>query len=115
LEERQFLDLNKIKYYEFGKFEDNEFLCDSLMEFANGGDGVYVSFDIDVVDPAFAPSTGHLEPGGFSSREILYFAKRFALLKKLKAVDIVEIDCVKDKEKDNVTVKLGAGILREFV
>ena len=117
LEERRFLDSKRIKYFEFGKFEDNELLCDSIMEFArkNRDSKVYLSIDIDVVDPAFAPSTGYLEPGGFTSREILYFAKRLAKLPNLLAVDIVEIDCESDINKGNVTVKLGARILGVFL
>ncbi len=116
LEERRFLDSNKIKYFEMGKFENFEFLCDSVMEFVNQPDSkVYVSIDIDVVDPAFAPSTGYLEPGGFSSREILYFVRRLSKMRGLRAVDIVEIDSEGDKKKGNVTVRLGARILWEFL
>jgi arginase family enzyme len=116
LEERAFLDKNNVRYIELSKMEDLEVVCDGVMEFVNKPDAkIYVSFDIDVVDPAFAPSTGCLEPGGFSSREIIYFARRLAKLKGLKAVDIVEVDCEKDKERENVTVKLAVGILEEFL
>ncbi|MEA3329869.1 MAG: arginase family protein [Nanoarchaeota archaeon] len=116
LEERRFLNLRGIKYIEMEKIQDFEIFCDGIMEFANKKNAnVYLSIDIDIVDPAFAPSTGYLEPGGFSAREILYFAKRLALLKSLKAIDIVEIDCEKDKQKENITVKLGARILQEFL
>ena len=116
LEERAFLDKNNVRYIELSKMEDFEIVCDGVMEFVNKPDAkIYVSFDIDVVDPAFAPSTGCLEPGGFSSREIIYFARRLAKLKGLKAVDIVEVDCEKDKERENVTVKLAVGILEEFL
>lgn len=31
---------------------------------------VYLSVDIDVLDPAFAPATGTIEPGGWSTREV---------------------------------------------
>jgi arginase family enzyme len=116
LEERQFLDKNKIKYYELSKIENFDVFCDSIMEFVNNHNSkIYVSFDIDSVDPAFAPSTGYLEPGGFTSREILYFAKRLAKLRGLKAVDLVEIDCETDKSKGNMTVKLGAKIIEGFL
>lgn len=114
LEERAFLDKSRIKYYEVDKIEDFEIVCDSAMEFANSGK-TYVSFDIDVVDPAFAPSTGYIEPGGMSSREILYFARRLAKTKKIVAVDLVEIDSEADTERGNVTVKLGAKIVNEFL
>lgn len=116
LEERRFLDSRGIKYYEMERVEDLEVLCDFVMEFVNGIDKkVYVSFDIDVVDPAFAPSTGYPEPGGFNSREILYFARRISKLKGLKGVDVVEIDSESDKARGNISVKLGAKIVKEFL
>ena len=117
LEERQFLDSQNITHWEMGKFSDMEILCDSLMEFVNKPNAsFYLSLDIDAVDPAFAPSTGYLEPGGFTSREILYFIQRITMLKNLKALDIVEIDSEKDQEKNNsITIKLGARILKEAI
>src|SRR3989344_2565685 len=53
--------------------------CDDVMEFCGQFDSLYLSLDIDVVDPAFAPGTGHLEPGGLTSRELLYFVQRMRL------------------------------------
>jgi len=114
LEERRYLDEKKVRYFEVDKIEDFEAVCDSVMEFANSGK-TYISFDIDVIDPAFAPSTGYLEPGGMSSREILYFARRIAKTKNIIAVDLVEIDSESDKDKKNITVKLGAKIINEFL
>jgi agmatinase len=49
---------------------------------------VYVSVDIDVLDPAFAPGTGTPEAGGFTSRELL------AVLRGLADVDLVGADVV---------------------
>ena len=40
--------------------------CEILMELASKKE-LYVSIDIDVIDPAFAPATGYLEPGGLSA------------------------------------------------
>ena len=49
---------------------------------------VYISIDIDVLDPAFAPGTGTPEAGGFSSRELIH------LLRGLKGLNIVGADVV---------------------
>jgi agmatinase len=49
---------------------------------------VYVSVDIDVLDPAFAPGTGTPEAGGVSSRELL------AILRGLRGLDLVGADVV---------------------
>ena len=51
---------------------------------------VYVSVDIDVLDPAFAPGTGTPEAGGLSSRELLAILRGFAGL-RLVGADIVEV------------------------
>jgi agmatinase len=53
------------------------------------GDGpVYMSVDIDVLDPAYAPGTGTPEPAGLTSREL------FATLRGLVGIDIVGADIV---------------------
>ena len=91
--------------------------CDSIMEFANGIDKeVYLSVDIDILDPAFAPATGYKEPGGLTTRELLYILQRINKLKNLRALDIVEINEQLDKEKySRMTTKIGAKILSEFL
>lgn len=75
-----------------------------------GARPVYLTLDIDVVDPAFAPGTGTPEPGGFSSRELLQAMHSF---KELQVVgfDLVEISPPYEKG-DNTSI-LGAKIIRE--
>lgn len=51
---------------------------------------VYVSVDIDVLDPAFAPGTGTPEAGGLTSRELLAILRAFAGL-DLVGADLVEV------------------------
>lgn len=51
---------------------------------------VYVSIDIDVLDPAYAPGTGTPEAGGLTSRELLQILRGFADL-NLVGADIVEV------------------------
>ncbi|WP_270887389.1 agmatinase [Pedococcus sp. 5OH_020] len=55
-----------------------------------GSAPVYVSLDIDVLDPAFAPGTGTPEAGGLTSRELLNILRSFADL-NLVGADIVEV------------------------
>ena len=55
-----------------------------------GGRPVYVSVDIDVLDPAHAPGTGTPEAGGLTSRELLAVLRSFAQL-NLVGADIVEV------------------------
>jgi len=55
-----------------------------------GDKPVYVSIDIDVLDPAFAPGTGTPEIGGLTSREMLKLIRSLDVL-NLVGVDIVEV------------------------
>ena len=74
------------------------------------GKPVYISLDIDVLDPAFAPGTGTPEPGGCTSREI--FRAIFAM-KELNVVgmDLVEVAPAYDQSER--TAILAAKIVRE--
>ncbi len=87
-------------------------IMDSAMIIARKWEALYISVDIDAVDPAFAPGTGYPEPGGFTSRELLYCLGRLKLLQNLKAVDLVEVNPRLDIEGS--TVRLAAKILSEF-
>jgi len=51
---------------------------------------VYVSLDIDVLDPAFAPGTGTPEPGGLTSRELIHFLRELYRL-QVVGFDVVEV------------------------
>jgi len=55
---------------------------------AHGNPPVYVSLDIDCLDPAFAPGTGTPEPGGMSSNQVL------SILEELVDLPFVGMDCV---------------------
>ena len=52
---------------------------------------VYLSIDIDVLDPAFAPGTGTPEAGGMTSRELLAVLRTFSTL-NLVGADVVEVE-----------------------
>ena len=113
-EEIAFLQKHKIKYYTMKQLsnEDHKIQCDEIMSIARTWDGFYLSIDIDVLDPAFAPGTGYAEPGGMSTRELLYFIQRLKLLKNLKAVDIVEVNPTLDL--NDATSKVAAKLVMEL-
>ena len=112
-DELAFLKEKGIRAINIGRFLGNiEHVCDSIMEFSNGKE-LYVSIDIDVIDPVFAPGTGYREIGGLTSRQFIYLIQRIKKMKNLRAVDLVEIN--PEKDKDNLTVKLGAKILVELL
>lgn len=76
------------------------------------GRPVYVTLDIDVVDPAFAPGTGTPEPGGCSSQEILEATYLLGQL-DLVGFDLVEVSPAYDPS--GITSLLAARILREII
>ena len=54
-------------------------------------DAVFLSVDVDVVDPGSAPATGTPEPGGLSPRQLLDAVRRIAMELPVAGVDIVEL------------------------
>lgn len=112
-DEIQFLKDKRIRMISVNQLRENlEEMCEVIMEFSSGKE-LYVSIDIDVVDPVFASATGHQEPGGLTSREMIYLIQRINKIKNLRGLDIVEINPQKDEK--GLTVKLGAKILSEVV
>ena len=112
-DEVKFLNEHKIRTISINSLtEDLADMCEVIMEFSNKKE-LYLSIDIDVIDPAFASSTGYPEPGGLSSREFIYLIQRIKKIKSLKAIDLVEINEKQDTE--GKTIKLGAKILSEFL
>ena len=89
-----------------------EFVCDSVMEDVREFDGLYLSIDIDVLDPAFSPGTGYLEVGGMSLNQLLYFLRRIKKMKNLRRIDLVEIN--PEKDRDDLTINAGKKIIELF-
>jgi formiminoglutamase len=92
--ERDFLKNNNIKYFTPEDIFNLgiETICDELMAKAKTFDNLYISIDIDVLDPSFCPGTNYLEPFGLSTNELLYFLRRLKFLNKIRMFDIVEVD-----------------------
>ena len=72
----------------------------------------YVSFDVDFVDPAFAPGTGTPEIGGFTSREAQEFVRGLAGL-EIVGCDVVEVYPAYDPAQ--ITALLAANIAHDFL
>ena len=76
------------------------------------GAKVYVSFDVDFVDPAYAPGTGTPEIGGFTSREAQEFMRGLAGL-QIVGCDVVEVYPAYDHAQ--ITALLAANVAHEFL
>jgi len=71
---------------------------------------IYLSVDIDVLDPAFAPGVSHREPGGFSTRQVLDIIH--AIKQPIVGADIVELNPHCDM--NGVTTLVAAKIAKEI-
>ena len=56
-----------------------------------GGGPVYLTVDVDVLDPAFAPGTGTPEPGGMTSVDLLWAVREVTARVELAGADVVEV------------------------
>ncbi len=72
---------------------------------------VYLSLDLDVLDPAFAPGVSHREPGGLSVREVLSVVQ--GIDQPMVGADLVEYNPRRDL--DEVTAPVCAKLIKEIV
>jgi arginase family enzyme len=72
---------------------------------------VYVTFDMDVLDPAFAPGVSHREPGGMSVWEAI--AHLHAIKGEIVGADVVEFNPVQDIS--GMTATVAAKIVKEIL
>lgn len=76
-------------------------------------DGVFLSVDVNVVDPGMAPGTGTPEPGGLTARQLLDAVRRCAYELPIVGVDIVEVSPPYDHAE--ITAYLGNRIVLEVL
>ena len=81
---------------------------DMTLNFSNS---VYISFDMDALDPAFAPGVSHCEPGGLSSRQVIQIIH--ALEASIVGLDVVELN--PDKDVSGITASAAVKILMEVM
>ena len=74
-------------------------------------DAVFLSVDVDVVDPGSAPGTGTPEPGGLTSRQLLDAVRRIAMETPVGGVDVVEVSPPYDHAE--ITAYLGNRVVLE--
>jgi len=109
-EELAFLKENKIKTIsdkEIRQGKGPQILKDHVSTF----DKLYTSFDLDVLDPAFAPGVGNPEATGITSRELFDMIYSFEN-KKITGIDIVELNPTYD---NGATASLAAKIISTLI
>jgi agmatinase len=66
-------------------------MVDAVAEALAKADKLYLSVDIDVLDPAHAPGTGTPEPGGITSVDLLRMVRQLCYEHDVAGVDVVEV------------------------
>lgn len=75
-------------------------------------EAIYLTIDIDVLDPAYAPGTGYPEAGGLSTRELLELVKEAVLALPVKAGDLVEV--APPLDQGDITSRAALKIIHEI-
>lgn len=109
-EELEFLTENKIKTISDREIRDGKGPT-LLKDYVSTFDTLYSSFDLDVLDPAFAPGVGNPEAVGITSRELFDMIHTFSET-KVTGVDIVELNPYHD---NGSTASLAAKIISTLI
>lgn len=88
-EEAVFMKEQAIKTFSADFILDEPAWVDEICENISGD--VYITIDLDVLDPAFMPSTGTPEPGGISWRDMLKLIRGVAKKCRIRGFDVVEL------------------------
>ncbi|XP_047951405.1 arginase 1, mitochondrial-like [Salvia hispanica] len=99
-----------VEQYEMRTFSKDRNQLENL-KLGEGVKGVYISIDVDCLDPAFAPGVSHFEPGGLSFRDVLNILHN--LKGDIVAADVVEYNPQRDTA-DAVTAMVAAKLVREL-
>lgn len=111
-------DLEQDRACGFQTVRSSEFLTTGIDGIAQqirariGDRPTYVSVDIDVLDPAYAPGTGTPEPGGLSSRELMHLIRSLSGL-HIVGADVVEVAPAYDHA--DITSLAAAHVAYEFI
>ena len=109
-EELAFLTDNKIRTVSDKEIRDGNG-AKLLKDITSTFDSIYLSIDLDVLDPAFAPGVGNPEAVGISSRE-LYDLVTVLQNKKIEAADIVELNPTYD---NGATASMAAKMISTII
>ncbi len=88
-----------------------EVMADAIAEALSKADKLYISLDVDSLDPAFAPGTGTPEPGGMAPVDLLRMVRQLALDHEVVGMDVVEVAPAYDVS--DLTVNVAQRMVKE--
>lgn len=122
LDEGERVTLKELGITVFTMHEIDEMGIKAVMEKAveiaqDGTDGVHVSFDMDSIDPEYAPGTGTKVKGGMNYREANYALEIISKIDNLTSVEFVEVNPLLDRENmtAEAAVVLAGSLLGEWL
>jgi formimidoylglutamase len=86
---------------------------DKVFDKLAGKPHVYISFDIDAVDQAYAPGTDHPSPGGLTSIQAIYMLHSIARKTKARWLDVMEVSPPLDINE--AAVKLATELVNQYI
>jgi arginase len=96
------------KKYRIRMIEMKDIKEEIVLDFSNP---LYISFDIDALDPAFAPGVSHHEPGGLSTRQVINMIH--SLNAQVVGLDVVEVN--PDRDSSGITASAAVKIIMEIL
>lgn len=91
----EWMRANGFRYHTMAEIEDRGFKAvmeDVIREAQDGPEYLFISFDIDTLDPAFVPGTGTPEPGGLTPREAFPIVRRLCAESNVVGFELVELN-----------------------
>ncbi len=88
-----------------------EVMADAIAEALSKADKLYISLDVDSLDPAFAPGTGTPEPGGMAPVDLLRMVRQLAVDHEVVGMDVVEVAPAYDVS--DLTVNVAQRMVKE--
>ncbi len=113
-EDQKWMRSNGLKHFMMQEFWERgvrPVMADVIAAALARADAVYLSIDIDVLDPAFAPATGTPAPGGFAPIDLLRMVRQIVLETNVIAMDVTEVSPPYDHA--DVTVNNAHGLIWE--
>ena len=105
---------NGLRYHTMAEIEKkgwDKVMKKAIAEAKDGPDKIFISFDVDVLDPAYMPGTGTPEPAGLTTREVFPLVRRLCAETNVVGFELVEVNPLVDP--GYTTAQNATRILRE--
>lgn len=113
----QWMRENKLEYHFMAEIEKDGFktVMNKIMkELKTKGKKVYISVDVDAIDPAYAPAVGTQEPNGLTPAQVMQMLRAVAIQNDVVAIDFIEYNPLMD-DRHETTGILVDRLIRSFL